>query len=121
MDAEVLFFFAGRPLSLELFQGLLARLAALSGAPQIEVRRTQISLRDHLLFACVSLPRRKADGGLHLSFVLPYRLDHPRVSAAVEPYPGRWTHHVLVSDAAALDGELLSWLGEARSFAAARS
>ena len=56
-----------------------------------------------------------------VTFVLPYRLESDRVLSPVEPYPGRWTHHVLVPDAAALDEELLSWLGEARSFAVARS
>ena len=48
---------------------------------------------------------------------LPYRLDSPRVVAASEPYPGRWTHHVLVTEADQIDEELMGWLREAWDFA----
>ncbi len=120
MDAETLLFFAGRPQSLALYEALLARLTAFSGAPEVRVRRTQISLCDRRVFACASLPRRKRDGGLVLTFGLPCRLESERVFAAAEPYPGRWTHHVALADAAALDEELFSWLREARAFAAAK-
>ena len=47
---------------------------------------------------------------------LPYRLDSPRVVAASEPYPGRWTHHVLVTEADQIDEELMGWLREAWDF-----
>ena len=36
---------------------------------------------------------------------------------ATEPYPGRWTHHLLVSTPEELDGQLLAWLQEAYAFA----
>lgn len=36
---------------------------------------------------------------------------------AAEPYPGRWTHHLVLTDAARIDGELLSWLDAAHQFA----
>ena len=35
----------------------------------------------------------------------------------MEPYPNRWTHHVLVTREEELDGELLGWLEEAYEFA----
>ena len=41
----------------------------------------------------------------------------PRVVAASEPYPGRWTHHVLVTEADQIDEELMGWLREAWDFA----
>ena len=44
----------------------------------------------------------------------------PRIWQAVEPYPNRWTHHVLVSDESQLDGELLGWVKEAAAFAAVK-
>ena len=37
--------------------------------------------------------------------------------AAAEPCPRRWTHHVIVSQAGQLDGELMGWLQEAHDFA----
>ena len=48
---------------------------------------------------------------------LSHRLDSPRVAVATEPYPGRWTHHILISDETQIDGELLDWLREAWEFA----
>ena len=44
-------------------------------------------------------------------------MESPRVAVAVEPYPNRWTHHVLISKAEQIDGELLGWLREAHTFA----
>ena len=43
--------------------------------------------------------------------------DSPRVAAASEPYPGRWTHHILVTEAGQIDEELMGWLREAWDFA----
>ena len=48
------------------------------------------------------------------------RLESPRVAVAVEPYPGRWTHHILLTDPEEIDGELMGWLEEARSFAVSK-
>ena len=39
---------------------------------------------------------------------------------STEPYPNRWTHHVLVSREEEIDGELLGWVEEAASFSAAK-
>ena len=36
---------------------------------------------------------------------------------AVEPYPNRWTHHVLIGTVEEIDDELLSWIEEAAAFA----
>ncbi len=32
-----------------------------------------------------------------VTFGLGYRVESPRIDVAVEPYPGRFTHHVLIS------------------------
>ena len=52
-----------------------------------------------------------------VSIGLPYHLENPRVLAAVEAYPGRWTHHIVVTDAAGLDEELFLLIDEAYHFA----
>lgn len=71
-----------------------------------------------------SLPFRRAKGWpeccLIVSFGLCCRLDSPRIVQAVEPYPNRWTHHVLVTQCAEVDAELLAWLDEAYRFAMAK-
>lgn len=86
----------------------------------VKVQKSQVSFYGRHLFAAASLPlRRKKDWPKHCLIVtvgLGRRLESPRVAVAVEPYPGRWTHHVLVSEAGELDGELLSWLREAYEF-----
>ena len=55
-----------------------------------------------------------------VTFGLGYRLESPRVDAAVEPYPGRFTHHVLVSGTGEVDDELMGWVKEAAVFSAGK-
>lgn len=45
-----------------------------------------------------------------VSFGLFHRLNSPRIAIAVEPYPNRWTHHMIVFEAEQLDDELIGWL-----------
>ena len=52
-----------------------------------------------------------------VTFGLGYRKESPRIDVAAEPYPGRWTHHVMVGSIDDIDGELLSWITEAAEFA----
>ena len=52
-----------------------------------------------------------------MTFGLVRRETDPRVAVAVEPYPNRWTHHVLVERPEEIDGELMGWLQEAWTFA----
>ena len=87
----------------------------------INVQKTQVTLENRHGFAFVSLPHRKVkESTIVVTFGLSYRLASPRIWQAVEPYPNRWTHHVLVSDESQLDGELLGWVKEAAAFAAVK-
>ena len=121
MTVDELALFSGRPAALTLYEWL--RAGILARWPDVEVRaaRTQITFRERFGFAFVSTRRMgracPAEGFIVLSFGLGRRLDSPRLLAAVEPYPGRWTHHVCVSSAEQLDEELFAWLAEARAFA----
>ena len=51
-----------------------------------------------------------------LSFGLSYRKEHPRIALAVEPYPNRWTHHVLLTRLDDLDETVMGWVEEAYQF-----
>ena len=119
--SDVLFFFDGRPAELALYEALLLRMEAAFPDASVKVQKSQISFYHRHLFAAASLPLRRRKGwpkqALLVTLGLPYRLDSPRVAVAVEPYPGRWTHHVLVSEPGQIDGELLGWLREAHDFA----
>ena len=48
---------------------------------------------------------------------LNHKLESPRIDIATEPYPNRWTHHLLISDESEIDEELMTWVGEAAEFA----
>lgn len=118
---DVLFFFGDKTWELELYEKLVERLADTLPEMTARVQKSQISFYGRHLFAAASLPvRRRKDWPkmcLMVTVGLPYRLDSPRVVAASEPYPGRWTHHVLVTEADQIDEELMGWLREAWDFA----
>lgn len=86
-----------------------------------KVQKTQISFYNRHLFACVSFARirRKKDcppNYIVITFGLNYQLESPRIEAVSEPYPNRWTHHVLISDPGEIDKELMGWIKEADAF-----
>lgn len=121
MTAEELLFFDRLPRFLPVYAALKERLAARYPEMTVKVSQTQISFCSRYVFALVSLPyRRKKEWPqeyLMVSFGLPARRQSPRIAAAAEAYPGRWTHHVLVERAEELDAELLGWIDEAYRFA----
>lgn len=115
-ESDLLFFFADKPAELALCRALIRQLESAFPDASARVQKSQVSFYGNGLFAMVSLPRRKRDSGIVVSFGLGYRLTSPRIAMAVEPYPGRWTHHVPVTGPEQLDGELLNWLREAWCF-----
>ena len=119
--SDVLFFFDGKPLELALYEALFRHLEMEFSEASVRVQESQISFYGRHLFSAASLPvRRKKSWPEHcivLTIGLSHRLDSPRVAVATEPYPGRWTHHILISEEAQIDGELLGWLREAWKFA----
>ena len=119
--ADVLFFFDGHPEELALYEALFRAVEEAFPEGSVRVQKTQISFYGRHLFAAASLPvRRRKDWPkicLVVTFGLGYRLDSPRVAVASEPYPGRWTHHILVTEERQIDGELMGWLQEAWDFA----
>ena len=92
---------------------------------QLRVQKTQITFTNPRVFACASLcrARRKAElpkPWITVTLGLPYRLESPRAAICTEPYPGRWTTHIVVGSSEEIDGELLRWVGEAYDFAAGK-
>ena len=120
MTMDELFFFDGKPEELALYETLLDRIKAL-GAFTAIAHKTQISLKNRRVFACVSvfrvLPKRLLPAHyLVLTLGLPDPLDSPRIAAKNEAQPGRWTHHIVLAGASKLDAELLEWIGLAYAF-----
>lgn len=117
---DELFFFDGKPEERALYEALLDRIAAL-GAFSAVVHKTQISLKNRRVFACVSmlrvLPKKLLPSHfLVLTLGLPYPLDSPRIAVKTEAQPNRWTHHIVLGGADELDKELLDWLRQAYDF-----
>lgn len=120
MTAEVLTFLNAHPGRVAVFEAAEARIAAL-GESQMAVTKSQISWGNPLKFAFLSLPRYPApDGALTLTFGLGHRLDHPRIAQAVEPYPNRWTHHVILAAPVDVDDTVAEFLRQSYDFAQAK-
>ena len=123
-ESDVLFFFDGKPTELALYQALERAMAARFPEALVKVQKSQISFYHRHLFAAASLPLRRRKEWprecLLVTLGLSHRLSSPRIAVAVEPYPNRWTHHVVVAREEEIDGELLDWLAEAYDFAAAK-
>ena len=123
MDPDILFFFDKHPGALPLYQTWESRILAEVEHVTVKVQKTQITFANRRQFACVSfLPARRAkdrpEDYITVTLGLNRRLDSPRVDKVSEPYPGRWTHHLLIASPEEIDGELMGWAREAAAFAA---
>ena len=124
-DTDTLMFFNQHPDSLPLYEAFEDILFDSFPIVEKRVQKTQITFSNRHVFACVSFARvrRKAElpkGYLVVTLGLPAPLNSERVAVQTEPYPGRWTHHIVVSRPQELDEELLSWIQEAYDFADAK-
>ncbi len=124
-DADTLMFFGRHLDALSLY--LTFEELLFDSFPEVNrrVQKTQITFFNRHVFACVSFARvrRKAElpaGYMVITLGLPCPLDSERVAVKTEPYPGRWTHHFVVSAPEELDEEMLSWIRAAYDFAYAK-
>ena len=125
MTPEILFFFSKDPAALPLYEAFEARVLAEIDNVAVKVQKTQITYTNPRVFAAVSfLPVRKKaqrpDHYITVTLGLNRREGSPRIDQASEPYPGRWTHHLVIGSAEEIDDELMAWVREAYDFAAAK-
>ena len=121
MDTDTLLFFEGHMDALPLYEKLEERILSEIENVRIRTQKSQISFYNRRMFACVSFARirKKKDcpkNYIVVTFGLEHRADSPRIDIATEPYPNRWTHHLLLSDPDEIDGELMGWIREAAEF-----
>ena len=120
MTQDELQFFAGHGAALPIYTELRSRVFAQWPDGEVRVARTQITFRARYGFAFVStrrMGRRCPEVFIIVSFGLGREVRSERIFAASEPYPNRWTHHVIVASPDEVDGELMGWLAEAHDFA----
>ena len=120
MDEAILHFFNQMPAALPLYEQFERRILAELEGVTVKVQKTQISFVNRHLFACARVRKKKdcPNPYLVITFGLDRKVESPRIDVATEPYPNRWTHHLLISKAEEIDGELIAWVKEAAAFAA---
>ncbi len=119
---DSLIFFDKQPTALPLYQAFEARLLAVFPKTKIRVQKSQISFYNRHMYACISSRRvrKKAelpDPYIVVTLGLPYPLVSERVAGKTEPYPDRWTTHIVIGSVSEIDDELITWLRQAYSFA----
>ena len=125
MNADVLFFFTGHEAVIPIYEKLEARILAVIPDVKVKVSKTQISFSNKRGFAFVSFNpcrrvKERPEIWMTVSFGLGYQKQSPRIDVATEPYPNRWTHHVMVGSPEEIDVELMAWLMEAATFSASK-
>ena len=123
MNTDILFFFNDHVDALPLYERLEGLILEQILDVKIKVSKTQIGFSNKRGFAFVSFnPCRKAkerpNVWMTVTFGLSYRKDSSRIDAATEPYPNRWTHHIMVGSEEEIDIELMGWICEAAEFSA---
>lgn len=116
LTAEVLAFLQKNPHRIALFEAAEAAILA-CGQSTMAVQKSQISWGNPLKFAFLSFGKGDC---LILTFGLNERVAHPKIFQAVEPYPRRWTHHVILSSPGDVDDTVRAWLRDAYAFAVAK-
>jgi len=110
-------FFHDRPLELNLYSVFAAAVRERLPQTITRFRRSQITFAGRRGFAAVWIPPFKVRGRpehyIVVSFAADRRIDHRRIVSVAEPYPHRWTHHVLVSCPEDVDDLLLDWVEQA--------
>jgi hypothetical protein len=105
-------YFADRDFSRQLFSAVRAALEQ-TGPAEMRISKSQIAFRRRRGFAWVWIPGRYLRGDtapLVLSLALPFRDPSPRWKQVVEPYPGRFMHHLELREPNEIDDQVRIWL-----------
>ena len=117
-DSELDIFFQEEEAAWPIFQAI--RLAASDAGVGLRIGKSQIAFACRIAFAWVWVPGRYLRGKrppLVLTVGLRRRDNSPRWKQVVEPYPGRFVHHMELRSPEDIDDELRILLAEARSLA----
>jgi len=119
---DELLFFDKKPEALPLYKAVRDMILSEFEDVTVQVHKTQISFSNKHGFAYAWLPpRSKIKGRPEVYIVLTFGLNrqekHPRIMESVEPYPSRWTHHVVIQSVDEVDEQIKKWINEAYAFA----
>ena len=121
INQDMLLFFNQHQTALPLYEVFASKVLTQFPDSKIKVQKTQITFSNCHVYACVSFLRVKKkaelpDNYFVLTLGLPYPLESGRVAVKTEPYPGRWTTHIVISKLSDLDEELFAWVEQAYEF-----
>ena len=120
MNIDIELFFNKNPRELSLYTAFEKALFEKFPETIIKVQKTQISLYNRHGFGAVWLPKGRLKNCpevcIAVTLGLPRRVSNPRLAVVSEPYPGRFTHHFIISDVSDVDGEFMSLVEEAYRF-----
>lgn len=108
MNTDTLLFFEGHLDALPLYENLEERIVSEIDDVRIKVQKSQISFYNKHMFACVSFARVRKKKDCPESYIvvtlgLEHKAESSRIDIATEPYPNRWTHHLLISEPDEID------------------
>lgn len=113
-------YFDKYPEALELSEEVTKKICNTFDNVNIKISKTQISFSNKYGFAYISVPLRRMKNTPEVYIIVTFGLGHKendqRIIEAVEPYPGRWTHHVIIQNKEEIDLQLMKWLEEAYNF-----
>lgn len=111
--------FKERAASFALYESA-RRLVESIGPVTVRVTKTQVAFAVSRQFAWVWLPpawaRNRPQECIVLSFAARQQIEHTRIVQVVQPYPGRWMHHVIIEQESDLDEQIEEWMVEAYAF-----
>jgi hypothetical protein len=108
-------FFEGQELSRRIFQAVRSLVDSI-GPADIRASKSQIAFRRRRSFAWAWMPGRYLRGKpapLVLTIGLGRHDGSPRWKEVVEPYPGRFIHHLELYSPEEVSEEVRAWLAEA--------
>ena len=119
---DTMMFFDRHREAIPIYESFENMLFHLYPQTKMKVQKTQITFSNRHVFACVSFMRPKKKAELPASYFvltlgLSYPLESERAAVKTEPYPGRWTTHIVISDISDLNQELFDWIKQAYEFA----
>lgn len=121
-QSDELLFFHEHTAAIPLYEAFAGELFRRFPNTSVRVQKSQITFSNRHVYACVSFARVKKKAELPEAYIvitlgLPGPLDSDRVAVKTEPYPGRWTTHIVVSGPGELDDEFWTWVAQAYDFA----
>ena len=97
--------------------GLVISFIRSLGEVEVVPRKTQVAFKRGRGFAWVWLPqmwiKRQPPSSIALSFALDHRIRDRRIKECVEPYPGRFMHHLVIKQGSDFDAKVKRWLRQA--------